>query len=76
MALMEAASAQIANHYNLPGALLSGVTDAKFSDVQSGWEKGFGATTIALAGGQSDRHRGGRSCVEHGHLGGEPGHRQ
>ncbi len=49
-ALMEAASAQITNHYGLPGGQLSGATDAKISDVQSGWERGYCAATIALAG--------------------------
>jgi trimethylamine--corrinoid protein Co-methyltransferase len=49
-ALMEAASAQICGYYGLPGAQLSGATDAKISDVQSGWERGYCAATIALAG--------------------------
>jgi len=49
-ALMEAASAQISNYYGLPGGQLSGATDAKISDVQSGWERGYCAATIALAG--------------------------
>jgi trimethylamine--corrinoid protein Co-methyltransferase len=49
-ALMEAASAQISNFYGLPGGQLSGATDAKVSDVQSGWERGYCAATIALAG--------------------------
>ena len=49
-ALLEAASAQIANAYDLPGALLSGATDAKLPDIQAGWERGYGATTIALSG--------------------------
>ena len=49
-ALMEAACAQVTNHYGLPGGLLSGSTDAKLPDIQAGWERSFGATTIALAG--------------------------
>ena len=49
-ALMEAACAQIAIHYGLPGGLLSGSTDAKLPDIQAGWERAFGATSIALAG--------------------------
>jgi len=50
-ALMEAACAQLTNHYNLPGALLSGSTDAKLPDIQAGWERCLGSATIALAGG-------------------------
>jgi trimethylamine--corrinoid protein Co-methyltransferase len=49
-AIMEAASAQIINHYDLPGGLLSGATDAKIPDAQAGWERGYCAATIALAG--------------------------
>jgi trimethylamine--corrinoid protein Co-methyltransferase len=50
LALMEAAAAQITNHYNLPGGLLSGATDSKTPDIQAGWERGYCAATIALAG--------------------------
>jgi trimethylamine--corrinoid protein Co-methyltransferase len=49
-ALMEAASSQIANYLNLPGAMLSGTTDSKTPDIQAGWERSYGAMTIALAG--------------------------
>lgn len=49
-ALLEAASAQLCNYLDLPGAQLSGTTDAKREDYQAGAEKTLGAITIALAG--------------------------
>ena len=48
--LLEAASAQLCNYLDLPGAQLSGTTDAKREDYQAGAEKTLGAITIALAG--------------------------
>lgn len=49
-ALMEAACAQICARLDLPGAQLSGATDAKALDMQAGWEKSFGSMAAALAG--------------------------
>jgi trimethylamine--corrinoid protein Co-methyltransferase len=50
-ALLEAAAAQLCAHLGLPGAQLSGTTDSKTLDFQSGAEKSYNALTIALAGG-------------------------
>lgn len=49
-ALVEAASAQIANHIGVPGAHLSGSTDSKTIDYQAGAEKTLNALSIALSG--------------------------
>ena len=45
-ALLSAACAQMAHHYDLPGSIPAGMTDSKVPDAQSGYEKGY---TVALA---------------------------
>ncbi len=49
-ALLNAASAQIANFYDLPGSVYAGATDSKLPDNQAGYEKGIEAATAALSG--------------------------
>ncbi len=46
-AVLNAASAQIANFYDLPSGVAAGMADSKAPDNQAGYEKG---TTTALAG--------------------------
>ncbi len=45
--ILNAASAQIANHYNLPSGVAAGMADSKVPDAQAGYEK---AMTTVLAG--------------------------
>ncbi len=45
-AMLSAACAQMAQFYDLPGAVPAGMTDSKVPDAQSGFEKGY---TVALA---------------------------
>jgi trimethylamine--corrinoid protein Co-methyltransferase len=45
-AILSAACAQMAQYYDLPGAVPAGMTDSKVPDAQSGFEKGY---TVALA---------------------------
>ena len=45
-AVLMAASAQMAQFYDLPGGVAAGMTDSKVPDAQSGYEKGY---TVALA---------------------------
>jgi trimethylamine--corrinoid protein Co-methyltransferase len=49
-ALLMAASAQMAQHYDLPGGVAAGMTDAKLPDAQSGYEKGYSNALAGLAG--------------------------
>ncbi len=50
-AVLQAAAAQIARFYNLPGLVAAGMTDAKRPDYQAGYEKGMTIALSALAGG-------------------------
>ncbi len=50
-AVLEAAAAQIARFYRLPGLVAAGMTDAKRPDYQAGYEKGITIALSALAGG-------------------------
>jgi len=49
-AVLNAASAQIANFYDLPSCVAAGMTDAKVPDIQSGYEKGITNVLAGLAG--------------------------
>ncbi|MAG98606.1 MAG: trimethylamine methyltransferase family protein [Alphaproteobacteria bacterium] len=49
-ALLMAACAQMAQHYDLPGGVAAGMTDAKLPDAQSGYEKGYSNALAGLAG--------------------------
>lgn len=51
MGLINAAGAQMAQHYKIPIYATSGMTDAKVSDVQSGYEKALSSLAVALSGG-------------------------
>ena len=51
MALLAAASAQMARFYDIPSALGSGMSSSKQPDLQAGWEKGYLTALPALAGG-------------------------
>lgn len=50
IAVMAAASTQIARWYGLPNATAAGMTDAKTPDAQYGWEKGVADLAAGLAG--------------------------
>ena len=49
-ALIMAATAQMANYYQLPNSVIAGATDAKTADAQSGFEKSLNITLAAQAG--------------------------
>jgi trimethylamine--corrinoid protein Co-methyltransferase len=51
MALLAAASAQMARFYDIPSSIGSGMSSSKQPDLQAGWEKGYLTTLPALAGG-------------------------
>ena len=48
--LLNAASAQIANFYDLPSGVAASMTDSKLPDAQAGYEKGITSTLVGLAG--------------------------
>jgi trimethylamine--corrinoid protein Co-methyltransferase len=50
-AVLSAACAQMAQFYDLPGAVPAGMTDSKLPDAQSGFEKGYTVALAAQAGG-------------------------
>jgi trimethylamine--corrinoid protein Co-methyltransferase len=50
IALLNAASGQIANHLGLPGGAASSMSDAKAVDAQMGMEKALSALSAGLAG--------------------------
>jgi trimethylamine--corrinoid protein Co-methyltransferase len=52
-ALVMAATAQIANYYNIVASVASGMTDANSPDNQAGVEKAMTTLAAALAGGNS-----------------------
>jgi len=49
-ALLSAASAQLAQFYDLTGGTASGMTDAKMPDAQSGYEKAYNHALVGNAG--------------------------
>ena len=49
-ALIMAATAQVAQYYNLPNSSIAGATDSKIADAQSGYEKSMTVTLAAQAG--------------------------
>jgi trimethylamine--corrinoid protein Co-methyltransferase len=49
-ALLNAASAQIANFYDLPSGVAASMTDSKLPDAQAGYEKGVTSVLAGLAG--------------------------
>jgi len=49
-ALLMAATAQIAQFYDLPNTCIAGATDSKTADAQSGYEKSLSVTLAAQAG--------------------------
>ncbi len=49
-ALLMAACAQMANYYDLPSGVASGMTDSKLPDAQAGYEKGVTAALVGNAG--------------------------
>jgi trimethylamine--corrinoid protein Co-methyltransferase len=51
MGLMNAAAAQMAQHYQLPYYATAGMSDAKVTDVQAGYETAITSLMVALAGG-------------------------
>ncbi len=50
MAVLAAASAQMANFYDVPSGIGSGMSSSKQPDAQSGWEKGYLTALPALSG--------------------------
>ncbi len=59
LALMNAASAQMTQHYGLPVYSSSALSDSKIPDVQAGFEKGLTTAAVALAGAQYNHHSAG-----------------
>ena len=49
-AQLMAATAQMAQFYDLPNTCIAGATDSKLADAQSGYEKGLSVTLAAQAG--------------------------
>jgi trimethylamine---corrinoid protein Co-methyltransferase len=49
-AVLNAASAQIANFYDLPSGVAAGMSDSKLPDNQAGYEKGITTVLAGLAG--------------------------
>jgi trimethylamine---corrinoid protein Co-methyltransferase len=58
-ALMNAASAQLAQHLGLPVYNSSALSDSKVPDIQAGYEKGISSVTAALAGANFVHHSAG-----------------
>ena len=50
-AILAAACAQMGLYYGLPTSVGAGMSDSKWPDAQSGFEKGISVTAAALAGG-------------------------
>jgi trimethylamine---corrinoid protein Co-methyltransferase len=59
LALMNAASAQLAQFYGLPVYNSCGISDSKVPDAQAGFEKGLTTAVTALAGAQYNHHAAG-----------------
>jgi trimethylamine---corrinoid protein Co-methyltransferase len=58
-ALMNAAAAQLAQHFDLPSYNSSALSDSKVPDAQAGYEKGLSSATAALAGANFIHHSAG-----------------
>jgi trimethylamine--corrinoid protein Co-methyltransferase len=58
-ALMNAAAAQLAQHFSLPVYNSSALSDSKVPDIQAGYEKGISSATAALAGANFIHHSAG-----------------
>ena len=50
IALLNAASAQMSNFYDLPSGVAAGMADSKLPDAQAGYEKAVSAVTAGLSG--------------------------
>ena len=50
IAVLNAAAAQLINHYELPSGVAASMADAKIPDAQAGYEKGITALAAGLAG--------------------------
>ena len=59
LALMNAACAQICQHYGLPIYNTCGLADSKVPDAQAGFETAFTVTVTALAGAEYNHHAAG-----------------
>lgn len=59
LALMNAAAAQICQHYGLPIYNSCGLTESKIPDAQAGFEKGLTTAVTALAGCEFNHHASG-----------------
>jgi trimethylamine--corrinoid protein Co-methyltransferase len=59
LALMNAASAQMSQFYDLPIYNTCALTDSKLPDAQAGFEKGLSTAVTALAGAQYNHHAAG-----------------
>jgi trimethylamine--corrinoid protein Co-methyltransferase len=59
LALMNAASAQMAQFYGMPVYNSCGITDSKIPDAQAGFEKGLTTAVTALAGAEYNHHAAG-----------------
>ncbi len=59
LALMNAASAQMAQHYGLPVYNSSALTESKVPDIQAGFEKGLTTAVTAMAGSEFNHHSAG-----------------
>jgi trimethylamine---corrinoid protein Co-methyltransferase len=57
--LMNAAAAQLAQHFGVPIYNSSALSDSKVPDVQAGYEKGISTATAALAGSNYIHHSAG-----------------
>jgi len=57
--MMNAAIHQLANHIQVPNYNSSGLTDAKTSDAQAGWEKAFSSLLAAMGGSNYIHHAAG-----------------
>lgn len=59
LALMNAACAQICQHYGLPIYNTCGLADSKIPDAQAGYETAFTVAVTALAGAEYNHHASG-----------------
>jgi len=50
ISLLNAAAAQLANHYDLPSGVAASMADAKLPDAQAGYEKAISTLATGLAG--------------------------
>lgn len=59
LAVMNAACAQICQHYGLPIYNTCGISDSKLPDAQAGYETAFTVAATALAGAEFNHHAAG-----------------